>query len=534
MFGKARYLLQGSGRSHFATRYPNKRATDHLGRRMRTRKYQIVVDDAIVVPPPLRAMIGIDHFGSLQFRQRSLVDALRHAGREAGLPEPLHLRNAAEVEGFIETLGEGLGEADDQDQLYLFCPANVVAACDDIEFVTFLRQIEFAQSNVFVPETTGRALSGWVLAPGRLLHRLLRLRREGGAQAFFEEIRDSFIEVRDRLNLIDVSDERTLLNFLSGQFDARHFNALERAEYTVTKRSRDIGKMRREFAFYGHTPPEMQMFLVQPFDFKVEGETASYRMERLFIPDMAQQMVHGALQPHEFDRFLEHIFHVFSIRPEKRASATEEDAAIQALYVDKVIDRIAALKLLPDYRALAPSIERACGGVDALVARYLAQFEKARRRLRQHRLVLGHGDPCFSNILYSKTNQFLKLIDARGADNAEGLYTHAYYDVAKLSHSVLGGYDFINQGLYAVTLDPDLRPRLRLESRLERRAQDLFVARLAQAGFDYHLTRLCEASLFISMTPMHIDRPLKVLAFLINAAEILDGLESRKPVGSAR
>jgi hypothetical protein len=488
---------------------------------MRTRKYQIVVDDAIVVPAALQALIGVDRFGALQFRQRSTVEALQAASRAAGLPEPLHLRSPQDLDGFIQALDD----AEDPDQIYLFCPANVVAACDDQEFVTFLRQIEFAQDNVFVRETTGRTLTGWVLLDGELLHRLLRAHRETGPQGFFEEARENCVEVYERLGLIDVRDERTLLNFLSGQLDARHFNALERGEYTVTKRSRDTVKLRQEFEFYGHAPPEMQMFLVQPFDFRIDGDTASYRMERLFIPDMAQLMVHGALQPHEFDRFLEHIFHFFSVRPERAAQAEEEDAVIQALYVDKVVERIAALKALPAYAGLAPLIEAACGDLDALVARYLAQLAKARRRMRRGALVLGHGDPCFSNILYSKTNQFLRLIDARGAASADGLYTHAYYDVAKLSHSVLGAYDFINQGLYEVALDADLKPRLRLESKLDERLRELFVARLAAAGFDYRLARLAEASLFISMTPMHIDRPAKVLAFLITATAILDGLD---------
>jgi hypothetical protein len=154
----------------------------------------------------------------------------------------------------------------------------------------------------------------------------------------------------------------------------------------------------------------------------------------------------------------------------------------------------------------------------------MSQFEKARRRLRRGALVLGHGDPCFSNILYSKANQFLKLIDPRGADTADGLYTHAYYDIAKLSHSVLGDYDSVNQGLYTVTLDPDLRPHVRLEVSVQADLRNRFISVLEEAGFDYRLTRLCEASLFISMTPMHIDRPLKVLAFLINAMGILDEL----------
>jgi hypothetical protein len=101
--------------------------------------------------------------------------------------------------------------------------------------------------------------------------------------------------------------------------------------------------------------------------------------------------------------------------------------------------RIEQLKLASEYAKLAPLFERSFGGIDALVDRYMTPYRASSHRRGQMALVLGHGDPCFSNILYSKSNQYLKLIDARGGASVETLFTDPYYDVAKLSHSVLGG-----------------------------------------------------------------------------------------------
>ena len=56
--------------------------------------------------------------------------------------------------------------------------------------------------------------------------------------------------------------------------------------------------------------------------------------------------------------------------------------------------------------------------------------------------VVGHGDLCFSNMFYSKSNQYLKLIDPRGASSEHDLYTDPDYDVAKLSHSIQGRLRF--------------------------------------------------------------------------------------------
>jgi hypothetical protein len=55
----------------------------------------------------------------------------------------------------------------------------------------------------------------------------------------------------------------------------------------------------------------------------------------------------------------------------------------------------------------------------------------------------------------------------------------------------------------------------------------MFRQKLTESGFDPELTRLYEASLFISMAPLHIDVPKKVIAFLVNAADILDELERK-------
>ena len=482
---------------------------------------EVVFDDTRDVHEELRSLVGVDRFGSVVFRRRSRLEAMREAARLAGA-SLVHLRTPQDRDALVRRLRE-----DDQERLMLFCPSHLVPVDDDDGVINFLRQIQYAPVNLYVPQEGGGDKQGWALVTAPALSAYLARREDVDLPDFFAERGDVLVDVRDRLRLIDVSDERTLLDFLSGQFDARHFNAIEREEYVVTKRSTDRAKLKREFDFHHLVPPAMQMFLVQPFDFHDDGETASYRMERLSIPDMALQWVHGAFAPAEFERFLRHIFHFVAQRPEKRAETEAVDAAQQALYVDKVESRIAQLKATPEYAALAPLLERGCGGIDALVARYLAMFAVQRKRLPRKRLVIGHGDPCFSNILYSKTNQYLKLIDPRGASSEDELYTDAMYDVAKLSHSVLGGYDFINHDKFDIAVDERLGLSLTIEDPPPSWVRPMFVAQLKAAGFNPALTRLCEASLFISMLPLHIDRPRKALAFALNAAAILDELDGK-------
>ena len=166
-------------------------------------------------------------------------------------------------------------------------------------------------------------------------------------------------------------------------------------------------------------------------------------------------------------------------------------------------------------------------GIEDVVRRYEALYDRlsAGNRRRYDRLAIGHGDLCFSNILYSREAEVLKLIDPKGATAKEEMFADPYYDLAKLSHSVCGCYDFFNSGLYEIAIKRDLKLELTVDADKEAYIE-VFKEYLAKNGFDYALVRLYEASLFLSMLPYHMDQPGKVFGFLLNAAGILDEVEA--------
>lgn len=487
-------------------------------------KLHLVFDDTCAVPMSLRGLIGIDSFGSLVFQRLSRSDAMRRIAEKAGA-EFTRIGNAEDRAALMEYALRKTPE-----KTFVFCPSHFVCVTDPETLSVFLQQVTYAPTPLYMPVESTRARRGWMSMRASLLPEFLLRHQEDKLGDFFAKHGELFVEVRDRVHLIDVSEERTLLHYLSGQFDARHFNTLVHDDYTVTKHSKDRDKLKREFEFYHLVPPEMQIFLVRPFEFKDDGTTASYRMERLATPDMALQWVHSAFQPQEFERFLSHMFHFFRVRPELAVSSSAAETIQQTLYIEKVRMRIDALKRLPEFQSLAPLLERACGGIDSLVNCYLSHFDRLRKRLSRTTLVAGHGDPCFSNILYSKSNHYLKLIDPRGAHDLEDLYTDSYYDIVKLSHSILGNYDFINLNRFDLSVDEDLRLRLLIDHPPPPWAAEMFGQHLQKAGYDPELTRVCEAGLFISMMPLHIDHPRKVLAFAVNAASILSQLSRSKQV----
>ena len=127
-------------------------------------------------------------------------------------------------------------------------------------------------------------------------------------------------------------------------------------------------------------------------------------------------------------------------------------------------------------------------------------------------------------MLYSKEINLLRLIDPKGALEEKDLWTNPYYDIAKLSHSVCGNYDFFNTDLYDINITKNMNLELKVHFNNEK-YKEIFKKYLEENGYDYELVRLYESSLFLSMLPLHIDNPHKVLGFILNAINILEELE---------
>lgn len=325
---------------------------------------------------------------------------------------------------------------------------------------------------------------------------------------------------------IDLSNYNSLLSYISGGFDARFFNSLEGDKYTVTKRSADKKKMKMEYDYYWILPEHMRSFMVMPYDYKETADYASYTMERMPMADIAIRWTHGAVNVAEFERIMDRIFYFFNARDKKEIEKEQYLKLADGLYLDKVEQRIQKLKKLPQFKEIAMLIESGTDyqNIDQILDEYKALYEKLsaniKNRRKKYYSVIGHGDVFFANMLYSSELDLLRLIDPKGAVKESELWTNPYYDIAKLSHSVCGNYDFFNTGMYDVSLAKDMHFELNVHFN-NAPFVEIFKEYLANNGLDYGEIRLYEASLFISMTPLHIDNPHKVFGFILNAIDIL-------------
>ncbi|MBR4706910.1 MAG: hypothetical protein IKP29_02510 [Pseudobutyrivibrio sp.] len=341
---------------------------------------------------------------------------------------------------------------------------------------------------------------------------------------------DLIREMEAHFNIAGMVDIGIISNFIqcvTGNFDSRYFNSLKGNEYTLVKSSTNKKKIKAEYDFYHLLPEDMKYWFVMPFDYKENAEKASYTMERLHMTDLAIKWVHGSMDENEFEALMDKYFYFFKCRHAKPCTVEEYKETADDLYINKVNTRIANLKKLPEYQRIETLLSAAHDiSIDDLLKRYYALKDKIESRNNYPcEMVIGHGDPCFANTLYNKSTQTLKFIDPKGASCEADLWTNPYYDIAKLSHSVCGKYDFFNNGLFDIRIAEDFS--YDLEIPFDNKAfMDIFKKKVEENGFDYLTVRIYEASLFISMLPLHIDNPHKVFGFILNVDRILKEIEA--------
>jgi len=486
----------------------------------------LVYDDSVPVPPQTIAVAGVNRFGDLLRRRRRLSATVREFALAAGFDDAVHLGEPRAR----SVLAASLRVDTHADRLHLLLPAHLAPTADPEDAVLFLRKLRQLTEPVALWHGSRPVGAGLLDRDG-----LLSYLGEGDAaleapSAFLDDVVGALPGVGDGLHLIDLRELTSILEFLSGSFSARHFNQVAHDRHYVVKRSSDRRKMHREHDFWQLLPPAMQPFFVQPFDLHDEDDGgASYRMRRVFVPDLAVQWVHGALTAPQLDAALDRLFHVLEVRPRREVGTARAAELAKELFVGKVRSRVEDLLALPGGASVEAAL-RAGGvpeGIHGLVDRYERLWSRTGCGRGHSELAITHGDLCFSNILYSPATQSLELIDPRGATEEAELFSDPLYDVAKLSHSILGSYDFIVAGLYELVHGEDLVLSLQLDPAPDAALQQRFLPMLERGGFPLELVRACEVSLFLSMLPLHMDNPKRVVAFAIRARDILDELGAR-------
>lgn len=484
----------------------------------------MVYDDSNLPKEEVSAIVGSRRFGEILIGKLSVEERMRGLFLSA-LPEAamLVLNSTDEIAQLRERILTKQSRETGRTRVLHFFSDFLFQQREAAELV--LRSAAYAE-RVYTARQNGRGVFYAFPSVEAYLGYLRRAEEAGGTSLPTQDETTGDI----RLNgdeFLFIGEQEGLVLSLTSKYDARYFNNLISDADIVTKSSANIEKLRAEFRFWQLLPDAMKIWFVMPFDFQEDGKRASYRMERLYLPNLAIKFVHGAMDGEEFESFLQRYFRFLGTRASRPVSREAYAVRAEQLYVSKTRDRLDALKADPRFAPVAALIQSGTeyGDVDAAFERFCGIYRRVTTKCKPMLCeVIGHGDACLSNILFDRATKTLKFIDPKGALTEPDLWTDPYYDLCKLTHSVLGLYDFFNSGLYELTLDESLH--FKLDVPFDNAAQAAALKNhMAVGGFDLAMTRVGEAALFLSMLPLHIDNPHKVLGFFLNAMRILDELE---------
>lgn len=333
------------------------------------------------------------------------------------------------------------------------------------------------------------------------------------------------VEIVEAGEWLDFGHLQTFFRSRLAVTTARVFNTVRIDGLTARKTSEDRAKIRAEAHWLNAIPAPVQIHTARLLAHGVDGGRAFYETEYEYLPVVAELFVHGLLGRASWMRILGACEALLSACAADKGEGSA-DAALRMLSVDKTLARLerharesgfAIDKPLRFEGRATPSLagiaERAAGALDLRSGR---------------RESVMHGDLCFSNLLYDSRVRRIRALDPRGlVGERPGIYGDLRYDLAKLAHSIVGRYDQIVAGRYVAT-EKDGDFTLAFE---DIAAQPWLQAGLGEMTVDgvgalSMTVRAAMVSLFLSMIPLHADRPDRQLAFKANALRLFLELDA--------
>ncbi|KGQ33310.1 hypothetical protein P375_03710 [Gallibacterium genomosp. 2] len=307
----------------------------------------------------------------------------------------------------------------------------------------------------------------------------------------------------------------------------RAFNSLKIENGIVWKSGTPHRKIEAEAYWFEKQPPRLKRFIPQLIQSgKTDAGEPFYETEYLPLLPLNEIFVHGKHSA----PFWENILDLLGFYMSECRKCTVQDFKLEekvhndsiSLYVDKTYERL---------NIYAKQHNLNLGKSNIYNGRTLPSLNDIAKHCIEYTLKLPeipsivHGDLCFSNIMYDSRSNCIKVIDPRGLNfNQElSIYGNQTYDLAKLCHSFIGLYDFIIADSFSLEKSNDdiIRLQFNLDSRIDD-IQKMFISKQLIPGIDNMDIIPAVILLFLSMIPLHFDKPLRQQAMLANAMRLYD------------
>lgn len=305
---------------------------------------------------------------------------------------------------------------------------------------------------------------------------------------------------------------------------SRSFNdmSLDRSRGILTKTSKNP-KLKGEIEWFLKLPSGLEFCSPRIFSYSLDYEKPWVSMEYYPYHTIHELFLFGDISFERWTRIFQRI--VFLLDEFSKYKLDDHDAMASALndiYVSKTRSRLERIAHMTN---MAPFMNNP---ITVNGIRYISigkLWEKVEKEIESKLLeadhfTIIHGDLCFSNMLIDDDLNLIRLIDPRGRFGHFDIYGDPRYDLAKLFHSVEGGYDYIIKDLFTLKCNGN-SITYRSNTR-QSNAYNAFMEVMSPRIENIDSIRLIEGLLFLTMIPLHQESPKRNLAMLATAYQIFD------------
>jgi dTDP-glucose pyrophosphorylase len=309
---------------------------------------------------------------------------------------------------------------------------------------------------------------------------------------------------------------------------SRYFNqiSIEPALGILRKTSTRHAKLRDEHDWYLALPEALKVLTPRVLGKEDDGSAFTLAQEYYGYPNLAELYLYGNFDLEIWKAAIQNLMQTHLRLKSFGGFVGPADA--RQMYWGKTEGRVAELIAEDSFFRELMALERI-----AWNGKWLDNLPLLKDGMRTHCEHLAatvegavtHGDFCLSNILYDINNQLVRLIDPRGSFGKKGVYGDPRYDVAKLRHSLHGGYDFIVADLFTITSEGRGHFHTAIcGGEIYDDIAQFFDVEIVRAGYQLDDIIFIEALLFLSMIPLHKGKQQRQIMMYLQAIKLFNTL----------
>jgi dTDP-glucose pyrophosphorylase len=313
--------------------------------------------------------------------------------------------------------------------------------------------------------------------------------------------------------------------------ESRSFNSLEidRFRGIITKRTSNWEKLDREIQYYERIPKELQVFYPRMIQFSRSIHNQYQELEFYSYESLSGNFVYNCPRPYIWRQIFAKLRQISLIEFSRHESVIQNNG-LEGIFIDRLKTRFESI--LESKNILSELVTEDLitinGKVYSGVNQILADAKVIFSTLKSP-VTFIHGDFCLSNILCDLDTLNIRLIDPRGGFETPSNYGFQLYDMAKLGHSIIGGYDFIIHGQFKLEISSVSKSTFDFDiftTHTHKEIENLFYEVYIDGSIDRNLLDLSIGLVMLGIPSFHFSNPNHALALFLRGIQMSnDALE---------